>query len=106
MSKYVSERPLQVVLVDTGQADKSLDRTLRVLAVWYVLLAALEDVETQRKGFCFIVNLKASRISQVCSWVRWKRCKVSALFSFCACLFASRANCCSSHRFDSLALQC
>eukprot|EP00752_Nemacystus_decipiens_P008831 g7882.t1 len=54
-----------VVVVNTGQADKSLDRTVRVLAVWYVLLAALEDVETQRKGFCFVVNLKTSRISQV-----------------------------------------
>lgn len=54
-----------MVVVNTGQADKSLDRTVRVLAVWYILLAALEDVETQRRGFCFIVNLKTSRISQV-----------------------------------------
>ncbi|CAN0071101.1 unnamed protein product, partial [Ectocarpus fasciculatus] len=54
----------QVVLVNTGQADKSLDRKVRVRAVWYVLLAALEDVETQRKGFCFVVTLKTARISQ------------------------------------------
>ncbi|CAM9113553.1 unnamed protein product [Ectocarpus sp. 6 AP-2014] len=55
----------QVVLVNTGQADKTLDRKMRVRAVWYVLLAALEDVETQRKGFCFVVTLKTARISQV-----------------------------------------
>lgn len=56
----------QVVVVNTGQANKSLDRKLRVRAVWYILLAALEDVETQRKGFCFVVSLKTARISQVC----------------------------------------
>lgn len=51
--------------MNTGQADKSLDRTRRVLAVWYVLLAALEEVETQRRGFCFIVTLKTAKITQV-----------------------------------------
>lgn len=55
----------QVVLVNTGNSDKSLDRKLRVRAVWYVLLAALEDVETQRRGFCFVVTLKTARITQV-----------------------------------------
>lgn len=56
---------LQVVLVNTGKADKTLDRKVRVRAVWYVLLAALEDVETQRRGFCFLVTLKTARITQV-----------------------------------------
>ncbi|CAM9142154.1 unnamed protein product [Scytosiphon promiscuus] len=55
----------QVVVVNTGQANKSLDRKLRVRAVWYILLAALEDVETQRRGFCFVVSLKTARISQL-----------------------------------------
>ncbi|CAM9709265.1 unnamed protein product [Pylaiella littoralis] len=62
-SKDREER--QVVVVNTGKADKSLDRKVRVLAIWYILLAALEDVETQRRGFCFVVNLKESKISQV-----------------------------------------
>ena len=56
---------MQVVLVNTGNADKSLDRKVRVRAVWYVLLAALEDVETQRRGFCFVVTLKTAKITQV-----------------------------------------
>ena len=54
-----------MVLVNTGNSDKSLDRKLRVRAVWYVLLAALEDVETQRRGFCFVVTLKTAKIAQV-----------------------------------------
>lgn len=37
--------------------------------MWYILLAALEDVETQRRGFCFVVSLKTARISQVCVFV-------------------------------------
>lgn len=52
-------------MVNTGNADKSVDKKKRVLAVWYVLLAALEDVETQRKGLCFVITLKTAKLKQV-----------------------------------------
>ena len=51
--------------MNPGNMNKKLDRKLRALAVWYVMLAALEDVETQRRGFCFVVNPKTLKIGQV-----------------------------------------
>lgn len=56
-----------MILVDAGNANRSLDDKTRVLAVWYVLLAALEDVETQRRGVCFLISLKTVKLSQVCT---------------------------------------
>lgn len=55
----------QVVLVTPGNMDKSVDRKIRVLGVWYVLLAGLEDVETQRRGFCFVVATNTFKFGQV-----------------------------------------
>lgn len=57
--------------MNPGNINTKIDKKLRALAVWYVLLAALEDVETQRRGFCFIVNPKAVKLSQVKSH-RWE----------------------------------
>ena len=54
-----------MVLVNAANATRSLDDKLRVLAVWYVLLAALDDVETQRRGVCFLTSLKTVKLSQV-----------------------------------------
>ena len=51
--------------MNAANATRSLDDKLRVLAVWYVLLAALEDVETQRRGVCFLTSLKTVKLSQV-----------------------------------------
>lgn len=48
-----------------GNMNTKLDRKLRARAVWYILLAALEDLETQRRGFCFLVNPKTLKIRQV-----------------------------------------
>lgn len=53
------------MLIDVRNNDKSLDLRERVRAVWYVMLAALEDVETQRKGVCMLASLKTARITQV-----------------------------------------
>lgn len=53
-----------------AEMNKKLDRKRRVLAVWYVLLAAVEDVETQRRGFCCLVNTKTVKLSQVRSETR------------------------------------
>lgn len=55
----------QVVYIDTAKSDVSVDRAQRIKAVWYVMLSALEDVETQRRGFCFVVNFKNAQLSQV-----------------------------------------
>lgn len=57
---------IQVVFVNPGNTDMSLDRKQRVRAMWYVILAGLEDVETQRRGCCFVVSQKTSKFSQVC----------------------------------------
>lgn len=57
----------QVVFLDVGNKDKSLCKHERIRAVWYVLLAALEDVETQRRGVCFVVSLKKAKLSRVIS---------------------------------------
>lgn len=51
--------------MNIGNMNKKIDKNERVVAVWYVLLAALEDVETQRRGFCFLVNPKTATIRQV-----------------------------------------
>lgn len=51
--------------MNPGNMNTKLGRKLRAMAVWYVLLAGLEDVETQRRGFCFVVNPKTVKISQV-----------------------------------------
>lgn len=45
--------------------DKKVDRKIRILAVWYVLLAGLENVETQRRGFCFVAATKTFKFGQV-----------------------------------------
>eukprot|EP00752_Nemacystus_decipiens_P009047 g8078.t1 len=55
----------QVILTTPAKMNKKLDRKQRVLAVWYVLLAAVQDVETQKRGFCCLVNGKAVKISQL-----------------------------------------
>eukprot|EP00752_Nemacystus_decipiens_P008826 g7877.t1 len=55
----------QVVLMNPGNMNTKIDKKLRAVAVWYVLLAALEDVETQRRGFCFLVNPKTVSIRQM-----------------------------------------
>ncbi|CAN0154830.1 unnamed protein product [Ascophyllum nodosum] len=55
----------QVVLIIPGNVDKTIDRKLRVRAAWYVLLAALEDVETQRRGLCFVGLGNTARLSNV-----------------------------------------
>lgn len=62
----------QVTLTNPTNMNKKLDRKRRVLAMWYVLLAAVEDVETQRRGFCCLVNTKTVKISQVKSngWLK------------------------------------
>ena len=48
-----------------GNVNTKLDRKQRVLAMWYVLLAALENVETQRRGFCFVGSNKTFKYRQV-----------------------------------------
>ncbi|CAM9709333.1 unnamed protein product [Pylaiella littoralis] len=45
--------------------DNKLDRKIRILAVWYVLLAGLEDVETPRRGFCFVAAINSFEFGQV-----------------------------------------
>lgn len=58
------------MLVVPGNMNTKVDRKKRVLAVWYVLLAALEDVETQRRGFCFVGFNKTFKYRQV-KFNRW-----------------------------------
>ena len=57
--------------MNPGKMNTKIDRKLRVMAVCYVLLAALEDIETQRRGFCILVNPKTVTIRQVtpCRWL-------------------------------------
>lgn len=62
-------RGYQVIFIDTSKSDTSVDRTERVIALWYVMLTALQDVETQRRGVCFIVSFKNAKLSQVRSIV-------------------------------------
>lgn len=63
--KRVEKNGSQVVLVTPSNMDKSVDRKIRVLGVWYVLLAGLGDTETQRRGFCFVVATNAFKFGQV-----------------------------------------
>lgn len=56
--------------MNPGSMNTKIDKKERAVAVWYVLLAALEDVETQKRGFCFLVNPKTLTIRQVKS-NRW-----------------------------------
>lgn len=56
------------MLADVGNGGKTLDRAERVRAVWYMLLAALEDVETQRRGICFIALLQRGKFATVGRW--------------------------------------
>lgn len=60
-----SPQTIQVVLVDPGNKDKSLSKAERVRAFWYVMLVALEDEETQRRGVCILVSLKRAKLSLV-----------------------------------------
>ena len=66
-----------------GKVNTKIDRKLRAVAVWYVLLAALEDVETQRRGFCFLVNPKTVSIRQVRSnrWIERTSCLLRSLLA-------------------------
>lgn len=54
----------QVVFIDCANADLSVDRIERIKAMWYVMLTAVQDIETQRRGFCFIVTFKNAKLSQ------------------------------------------
>ncbi|CAM9758928.1 unnamed protein product [Choristocarpus tenellus] len=56
---------VQVVFVDVGARDQRYDVKENVRAVWYVMLAALEDVETQRRGVCIISSMKTVKPAQV-----------------------------------------
>lgn len=57
---------------EPGNEDNKLDRKIRILAVWYVLLAGLEDVETPRRGFCFVAAINSFEFGQVQHSV-WRR---------------------------------
>ncbi|CAN0243844.1 unnamed protein product [Ectocarpus fasciculatus] len=63
-TRDIEGRQARVVMIVSTNMDKTLERRLRLLSVWYVLLAALEDVETQRRGFCFVGYQKAVKRSQ------------------------------------------
>ncbi|CAM9094834.1 unnamed protein product, partial [Hapterophycus canaliculatus] len=54
----------QVLMLNAGNFDKKVPRNIRVLAMWYVVLAALEDVETQRRGLCFVASHKTLTLRQ------------------------------------------
>lgn len=53
------------MFVNAANVDKKVDRVSRIRAVWYVMLAALEDVETQRRGVCLVVTFRNAKLSQV-----------------------------------------
>ncbi|CAM9142469.1 unnamed protein product [Scytosiphon promiscuus] len=55
----------QVIMMHAGRADKKVPSKLRILAIWYVVLAALEDVESQRRGLCFLQSHKTFKLTQV-----------------------------------------
>lgn len=77
--------------MNPGNMNTKIDKNERAVAVWYVLLAALEDVETQRRGFCFLVNPKTLTIRQVKSnrWLTGLMFAASALTTDRAALTAT-----------------
>ncbi|CAM9142231.1 unnamed protein product [Scytosiphon promiscuus] len=54
----------QVLMLNAGNFDKKVPRKSRVLAMWYIVLTALEDVETQRRGVCFVGSHKTLKLKQ------------------------------------------
>lgn len=82
------------MFVNAANVDKKVDRVSRIRAVWYVMLAALEDVETQRRGICLVVTFKNAKLSQV----QHQNPLVMEDGSFCSICFTTRmmtVRCCT-----------